>query len=192
MKFFLIILIPVILLAGCGENPIPKKTAYHRITLPKKNYHRVDTLSCGFSFELPDYAFLKTSPDMPANEQCWYNIYFPRFKGEIYLTYKNINKEVTLDLLLEDLHRTAYGHSAKADNIETRTFEYPEERKFGLIYQVSGNVASQMQFCVTDSSSKFVRGSLYFVCPPNKDSLEPVVNFIQKDIEHLISTFTWN
>ncbi len=180
-----------VFLTACGDNPIPKKTAYFRIELPEKKYQLVDTLSCGFGFEIPSYAFVKPSPDMKPGDQCWYNIYFPRFKGEVYLTYKTISKETPLVQLLEDLHKTAYGHSARADNISARTFEYPEEKKYGIIYDVDGNVASQMQFCITDSTSRFIRGSLYFACPPNKDSLAPVVKFIRSDIEHFIASFKW-
>ncbi len=191
-KTFLLFFLPLFILTSCTEEAVPKKTAYFRIDLPAKNYKRIENTDCGFSFELPEYAFLKTSPDMPPGEKCWYNIYFPRFKGEVYLTYKDINKNIQLNTLLEDLHRTAYGHSAKADNINARTFEYPGEHKYGLIYDVDGDVASQMQFCITDSTSRFLRGSLYFVCTPNKDSLDPVVRFIRQDIEHMIESFKWN
>ncbi len=186
----LILLSLLFILGACSDDPVPKPTAYFRIAVPEKKYQKVDSLSC-FSFDLPDYAFIKNSPDMPAGERCWYNIYFPKFQAEVYLTYKPISKEIPLMVMLEDLHKTAYGHSSRADNISTRSFEDPANNKFGFIYDVEGNVASQVQFCITDSTKNFVRGSLYFACPPNKDSLDPIVNFIHQDIDRLINSFRW-
>ncbi len=187
---YLFILVSTLVLCSCGEDPIPKPAAYFRIAVPEKKYQKVDSLSC-FSFDLPDYAFVKTSPDMRGSDRCWYNIYFPRFNAELYITYKEISKDAPLDVMLEDLHKTTYNHSARADNISSRIFEDAEHRKFGLIYDVEGNVASQVQFCITDSTRNFIRGSLYFACPPNKDSLAPIVNYIHKDIDRIIDSFRW-
>jgi hypothetical protein len=44
---------------------------------------------------------------------------------------------------------------------------------------------------MTDTSKNFIRGALYFYASPNADSVKPVVDFIQTDIDHLISTFRW-
>jgi gliding motility-associated lipoprotein GldD len=63
---------------------------------------------------------------------------------------------------------------------------------FGLVYRIEGKeVASPFQFWVSDSSTHFLRGALYFSVRPNNDSLEPVINFIVKDIDHLLSTLEW-
>lgn len=190
LKQLLYLLIPVVSFFSCSEETVPKPVAYFRIDVPEKRYVQVDSLNC-FSFQAPDYAFVKASPDMGAEDKCWYNIYYPRFNAELYLTYKSISKDAPLDVMLEDLHKTAYGHSSRADNITAKSFEDPANNKFGIIYDVEGNVASQIQFCITDSTSNFVRGSLYFACPPNKDSLDPIVKFIHKDIEKFIDSFRW-
>jgi len=44
---------------------------------------------------------------------------------------------------------------------------------------------------LTDSVKNFIRGALYFSSTPNADSLKPVQEFLQKDMEHLINTFRW-
>lgn len=191
MKKAICLIIWILFLIGCSDDPVPKPRAYIRIDLPAKKYQLADTLNCPFRFELPQYAHVLPSPDMQAGEKCWLNIYFPRFNGEIYLTYKEINSETTLQQLLDDLHKAAYTHQVRADNITSSTFEERDKKKFGLIYEVEGNVASQMQFCITDSTRHFVRGSLYFATVPNKDSLAPVVKFIREDIYHLMQTFQW-
>ena len=64
---------------------------------------------------------------------------------------------------------------------------------YGLTYKIEGSgAASPYQFFLTDSASHFVRGALYFNMKPNNDSLEPVIDFISKDIEHMLNTMEWN
>jgi gliding motility-associated lipoprotein GldD len=60
-----------------------------------------------------------------------------------------------------------------------------------LVFDIAGNTASSVQFYLTDSTRHFLRGSLYFYSAPNIDSLRIVVDFIKKDILHLINTTSW-
>jgi gliding motility-associated lipoprotein GldD len=60
-----------------------------------------------------------------------------------------------------------------------------------LIYEIGGNAASSIQFFLTDSTKHFIRGALYFNVAPNTDSISPVVDFVKKDIYHMIKTFEW-
>ncbi len=46
-------------------------------------------------------------------------------------------------------------------------------------------------FYLTDSSSNYFAGSLYFETVPNYDSLQPVLNYVIEDVEHMINTFEW-
>jgi gliding motility-associated lipoprotein GldD len=63
---------------------------------------------------------------------------------------------------------------------------------YGILYDIKGDAASNTQFFLTDSTHNFIRGALYFEVHPNKDSLAPVLEFINKDLVHLIETFEWN
>ena len=45
---------------------------------------------------------------------------------------------------------------------------------------------------ITDSTSGFLSGSLYFNVQPNRDSLAPAIDFFREDIVHLINTFEWD
>ena len=53
------------------------------------------------------------------------------------------------------------------------------------------NVASTYQFFATDSLHHFLRGALYINRTPNNDSLAPVLEYIQADLDHLIETLRW-
>ncbi|MCF0206376.1 MAG: gliding motility lipoprotein GldD [Bacteroidales bacterium] len=171
-------------LASCGSNPqVPRPRGYFRISFPEKEYKQYDA-ECPFKFCIPTYSFL-----IKEQTDCWFNVYFPSYKATIYMTYRGINGDI--DTLLNDAHDFAYKHTIKADAIEERIFVNDSARVFGCMYDIKGNVASPLQFFVTDSTDNFMRGSLYFDARPNKDSLAPVVDFIRGDVVHFIETFEW-
>ena len=62
---------------------------------------------------------------------------------------------------------------------------------YGILYDIHGNSASNLQFFVTDSSNHFLRGSLYFNTIPNSDSLQPIKQHIKDDLQILIESLNW-
>lgn len=99
--------------------------------------------------------------------------------------------DTNLSVYVEECRRFVVEHEIKASAINEQQVMNTKDRIFGTIYDIEGNAASNMQFYLTDSTSHFVRGALYFYAVPNKDSLQPVVNFVKEDIKHLIETFRW-
>lgn len=183
----------IILLAiagtSCKKVATPRPRGYFRIDLPEHEYKTYEG-ECPFMFDIPTYAFIVKNED----DNCWFNVYFPNQKATIYLTYRTIDNNPNindLDTLLNDAHDFVYKHTIKADAIEEILFANDSAHVYGTLYDIKGNVASQIQFYVTDSVKHFMRGSLYFDCRPNKDSLAPVVDFIHTDIEHLMESFEW-
>jgi len=67
----------------------------------------------------------------------------------------------------------------------------PARNVYGVLYDIKGDAASNIQFIATDSTNHYLRGALYFRAAPNEDSLAPLVKFARKDIEHLIETLRW-
>jgi len=61
----------------------------------------------------------------------------------------------------------------------------------GVFFKVGGNAATAKQFFLSDTTKNFIRGALYFDVTPNADSLRPVQDFIQVDMDHMINTFRW-
>ncbi len=173
---------------ACKEPLSPKPRAYFRIDFPEKKY-KLFRSACDFSFEYPQYGEVNKAKVSTA-EPCWYNIDFKKFNATIYLTYKPLN-ENNLSGHVEDIRRIVYKHIIKADDIIETPINIPEHKVYGLIYDISGNAASSVNFYITDSTSGFLSGSLYFNLKPNKDSLAPAIQFFRKDIVHLIRTFSW-
>ncbi|MBN2805069.1 MAG: gliding motility lipoprotein GldD [Prolixibacteraceae bacterium] len=182
-----ILFIFVWLLGGCKEKYAPKPTGFFRIDFPEKAY-QTSQLSYPYAFEYPVYAHL--IPDSSVlSEPFWLNIYSPANKVNIHLSYKKVTNN--LFKLTEESRELAYKHAIKANAINENLFIDPDKKVFGTIYTIKGNVASTMQFHLTDSLNHFIRGSFYISEIPNFDSLKPVIQFYEQDIYHLIETFTW-
>lgn len=183
-------LICSISLVGCGEDDdtiAPKPRAYFRIDFPEKKYVLYDS-TCPFTFEMPVYSKMETDKNERA-EPCWLNLNFPKFQGTLHLSYKPVNNNVAS--YLEDTYTLAAKHQIKASGITEQLIVKDSARVYGLIYQIKGNAASSVQFFLTDSVHHFIRGALYFNVAPNIDSIAPVIEFIEKDIQQMISTFKW-
>lgn len=175
-------------LTGCDEDYIPKQRAYFRITLPEKKYHKYDVAGCPFYFDIPDYS--KVNPDTDRNaEPCWYNIEFPMFKGTLYLSYKPVHGN--LKKYIEDSRTLSMKHISRASGMHEEEIYSQEKKVYGVYYDVKGNAASSVQFYLTDSTSHFLRGALYFYAPPNPDSLAPVLSFVKEDVKYFLGTFSW-
>jgi gliding motility-associated lipoprotein GldD/rRNA maturation RNase YbeY len=174
---------------SCEEDKLitPKKRAYFRITFPKKEYRKYDK-DCPFTFDYPNYAAVAMD-EGPGIEPCWLNVYYPQYKGTLHLSYKKVDKNV--NEYIEQSWNLASRHQIKASGIQDELVVRDTAKVFGLIFEIEGNAASSLQFYLTDSTRHFVRGSLYFDCPPNNDSLAPVNDFIKEDIYHMIQSFQW-
>lgn len=167
---------------------LPKPRGYFRIDLPEKAYTRVDTIE-RYSFECPQYAMVTPDPYSP-NEKNWVNIEMPQFKGSIHITHKPVNGN--LSEYLEDVHTMVTKHLQKANGVSDSLIVNDEHHVYGLFIEMDGKgVATPMQFYLTDSTRNFVRGALYFNFKPDNDSMQPVINFIREDIDHMINTFEW-
>jgi gliding motility-associated lipoprotein GldD len=188
VSFYILISISALFLAGCGEDFTPRPRGYFRIDFPEKEYVRFDT-TYPYSFEYPAYAKVITD-NRATSEPFWINIDFPQYQGRIHISYKPVHEN--LAEYLEDARTFVVKHIPKADAIDDSLVYRPDDRVFGLIYYIEGSqAASPCQFFVTDSSSRFLRGALYFNVPPNNDSLAPVIDFIREDIRHMLKTFKW-
>jgi gliding motility-associated lipoprotein GldD len=184
-----VILALIISFVSCSTDYMPKPRGYFRIDLPGKSYQSFDS-TFPYTFDYPSYAKIDVD-QQSADQPFWINVDFPQFKGKLHLSYKAVDGN--LSSYLEDTHTMAFKHISKATAIENRTIFNQQDSVYGLIFEIMGlSAASPYQFFVTDSSQHFLRGALYFNVSPNNDSLAPVIEFIKKDIEYLITSFKWN
>lgn len=189
------ITICLVLMAGlfcfaCQNNTYtPKPKGYFKIDFPKKEYQSFNT-QAPFGFQYPAYATLEQDKQ-DLNEKFWYNLHFKQFNGYLHLTYYDVSSKNKFNQLVEDARALAFKHTVKASAIDQKLIHYPDKKVYGVYYAIEGNTASWVQFFLTDSAKHYFRGALYFNERPQYDSIEPVVKFIKKDIDHLIETFNW-
>lgn len=184
----------LIFLISCeGESYTPKPKGYFKIELPEKSYHLYDPSDCPFKFELPDYSQVVRDSTFfkdPAAYPCWMNIDFKKPGGKIHLSYRPVDNTDTLARLIEDAHKLTFKHSVKADYIDEMEIKN-DKNVSGVLYQIGGNAASNLQFYVSDNQNHFIRGALYFPVEPNEDSLAPAIDFIRADIINMLNTMEW-
>lgn len=184
--FFLFVL--MISLAACDEEYTPKPRGYFRIDLPEKKYDVYES-HCPVQFEAPAYSKIQVFSDHTSADSCWFNVLFPRNNARIYCTYLPVHNNIME--LADDAYQFAFKHEMKADGIQRTYIEDTTRNVFGIIYDIQGEAASQVQFFLTDSVQHYLRGALYFDNKPNQDSLAPVLAFIREDILHLTQTLQW-
>ncbi|GAB2597352.1 gliding motility lipoprotein GldD [Spirosoma areae] len=182
-----------LLLAACGnsssDNYVPKPKGFPRLDLPTPRYTLLEPTH-PYQFEYNTIArilrdtFARAEPD-------WIFINYPAYQASVQLTYKPIRNDVNrLRAMLEDSYKLAARHNIKAYAIEQRKIRLKSGLEASLI-DLSGEVPSQVQFVTTDSTTHFLRGALYFNTATENDSLQPVIQYIRKDILHLLTTLKW-
>ncbi len=187
---YLFLSLPVIFIS-CDSDYSPKRRGYFRIDLPEKDYRLFDT-AYPYLFEYPEYG--EVVPDeSEIAEPYWIDLNFPRFEATVHITYKQLSgKTGNLYEFTEDARSFTNKQIPKATAINEELVMIPETSVYGMVYYIEGTeVASTVQFFVTDSVDHFLRGALYFNVTPNNDSLGPVITFLKEDIDHMIKTLHW-
>jgi gliding motility-associated lipoprotein GldD len=183
----------LLILAACNSEYTIKPRGYFKIELPKKGYQKFDAAGYPYTFEYPVYSEVVKDTSFFGQEtenDYWINIDVPQFNGRIYISYKDVRKN-NFDSLVNDAFTMSYKqHTYKASAIEPEAFTTPNNIS-GVYFSLKGNTATANQFFATDSVKHFLRGALYFDATPNQDSLQPVNDFLRKDLEHLINTLQW-
>lgn len=182
LKKFASIFLGLVLL-GCGKESLPKPYGELRLEYPEPKYQTFNS-SSPFAFEYSDFAKITQ-----AKQPNWYYLEYPKMKAKVFITYFTVKNDLALHL--KEAERMVYEHTIKASSIETKSFSYPEKKVYGNFYDLKGQSASNIQFFVTDSTKHFVTGNLYFDSRPKPDSLKPAVDYIRKDIRHMLDTFQW-
>lgn len=189
----LLLFFVVLISFSCSEDSYtPKPHAFFRIDMPKKNFVLYESDFCPFTFQYPDYTnihqkttYFNESPEHP----CWLNLQTKYFNSTLHLTYVEIDNPEKLENSINDCYKYSMEHSSKADYIDE--VQIRPNGNTGKMFDIGGNVASSVQFYITDSTQHFLRGSLYFHESPNVDSLRPVIEFLREDIKVLMNTTLW-
>jgi gliding motility-associated lipoprotein GldD len=184
------IIVIINLLSACNStNYVPKPQGYNRIDLPEQTYQKLSG-KYPYDFEFSKHANIRPDSSKIA-EEYWIHIIYPKFKADVQLTYKNVKKDKKFfEEFVNDSHKLINKHMIKASSVEESVIKTPLGKTVA-VYELEGEVPSQFQFYVSDTTNHFLRGALYFRTATKNDSLAPVIDFIKKDIIHLLNTLKW-
>lgn len=171
---------------SCQQNYMPKPKGYNRIDLPDPSYRVLDK-DLPYQFEHSKYSTVE--PDsFNIEEKTWVNLHYRDWDARVHLTYKPIEgKRENLKAYLNDALSLTSKHQVKAYGIDEGVIQNPKGYT-GLVAELSGEVPTQFQFYVTDSTDHFLRGALYFKTAVKNDSLAPIIEYIKVDMIHLINS----
>ena len=193
LRYLIILVVFQVLFSSCGDEkiPVPKPRAYPKVVYPEKSYQVFSEKYCPMSFEYPKYAkiiqdtlFFNEKPENP----CWFNIFIPQFDCYLYCTYSDLRGKKGFDMVVNDAFTLAYKHDQRANFINDTKFTN-ENGLGGMQFEMTGPAATPFQFFITDSTTHFLRGALYFNTQVRPDSLLPVYKFVKQDMDTLIKKF---
>jgi len=179
---FGLLLLATMLFTACADDATPKPDAFLRLDYPMGTYKLFDE-GCPYTFGINSLAKVKDKGN------CNIEIYYPKMKATIYLTYKPVHNNI--DSLLRDAETLTYKHVIKASEITGQPYLNFDKSVYGMFSQVGGNAATNAQFYVTDSVHHFVTGSMYFYAKPNFDSLMPAASYLKDDMRNIMETLKW-
>lgn len=180
---------------GGGELPVPKPRSYPRVYYPERAYESVKPAYCEFSFDKPVSATVNKEEsffdETPPNE-CWFDLRFdPALNGSVHFSYYPVHSADEFENLLGEAFKLVGVHRDRASDIEEIVIHRDEADVHGIAFDIAGPAASPFQFFLTDSTTHFLRGALYFDTVVNPDSLAPIIAYAKEDIFRVVETFEW-
>lgn len=185
MRKLLLYLPLVVGLTACEQTFLPKPPGYNRIDLPAHSFKKLSD-EYPYSLEYSSYSQVEAD-SFNIKEDEWINLHYVDFGAKIHLTYKKIGNGVSFQKLSSDAFQLTAKHQVKAYGIQESVALTPEGYT-GVIAELTGEVPTQFQFFVTDSTDNFLRGALYFNTAVKNDSLAPVIEYIKVDMAHLMNS----
>ena len=165
---------------------LPKPKGFHRLELPTQQYKPLAD-SLPYFFEQSVHAEVR--PDRKADiHPDWVELYYPKLDAQVSISYHRIkNNFDSLIELSNDSHRLTFKHQVKATAIEEAVLKTDQGYQ-AFLFALEGDVPSQFQWFITDSTDHFLRAALYFPTSTQNDSLMPVINYMKDDMMHMLQT----
>lgn len=192
--FFVIAIFFALILQSCGDRvPVPKPRSYPRVEFPDKTYKRFDITDCPFSFDYPTYGIPQKDSlyfNELSEQDCWFDIVFPTFNAKLHCSYFEIESASHFEKLSNDSYKIASKINQRSDYMMDSKFKTAKGIN-GMLFEYEGPAASSIQFVMTDTTTHFMRGALYFNAKPRPDSLSPILSYFHEDVDRIISSFIW-
>ncbi len=194
LKSLLNLFIFSLLIVSCSSESsdfVPKPKGFNHIDLPAHEYTKFKEEGFPYTFEISKHAIPENDSVLVEKKKFYKTISYPKLGYKIHITYKDIKQnEDTLRSYIAEGYKLRDGHDKKAYGFNEQYAQNANGDNVA-IFEIEGNVPSQYQFMLHDSTDNFMRGVLYFPIATKNDSLAPVIQYAKEDIQHLINTVEW-
>ena len=108
------------------------------------------------------------------------------------LKFNKLNDGLDLINIENDFKMLLETHTKRSNGVLMREYENIDKLVFGKLYELQGDVASPIQFFLTDSLSNFMQGSVNINSKSKYDSIYPAIQYVKKDISVIFESIYWN
>lgn len=194
MRYIWIIL-ALLIVSSCQDEKVatPRPKQYPRIIWPDNHMVTQELPQCQFRLNVPAYAEIvqkKQDSDQAQQHPCWFDIRMSVFSATMYCSYYRIDKLNTYSKLVDDAYTMVSKHNVKANSRDEIAIQTTQGSK-GIIFKIAGPVATPYQFFLSDTSSHFIRGSLYFDNKLDQDSMDMIKDLLIEDMNNVVGSIQW-
>ena len=196
---------------GCFHTEAPVRIKrlpklFTRVDLPEAAYTNTKEKGAPLTYEASEYAELTTKTH-PALDSCcdstnllpcckdyWFDLYYPSFDATLNFTYKSLHFDGVSDHIKSDFIMSSFvnTNNRRAQVEEQQQGSTPQGYYYEH-YSYAEAGEPEMFFIADTLGQHCLLGSLIFnSAGQSSDSLSPYISFIQKDIEHFISSVTFH
>ena len=185
-KIISLLLIFFTLFFSCVESNLPKQSAFLRIEFPEPNYIATKEI------KLPiDFYYNLSAVDVSVTNSKQLSFNYANMKMSIDLFLKKMIETNDLENNFRDFSLILETHSKKSNGIFVREYEDVNNSVYAKIFELRGDVASPIQFYLTDSISNFISGSLNLKFKSKYDSIFPTIQYVKNDILFFVESLNW-
>ena len=185
-KIISLLLIFFTIFCSCVESNLPKQRAFLRIEFPEPNYIALKEIKSPI-----DFYYNLSAADVNAINPKQFSLNYPKMNLVIDMSLGKLSKAEDLENNFRDFSLTLETHSKKSNGMFVREYEDADNRVYAKIFEMRGDVASPIQFYLTDSTSNFINGSLNLKFKSKYDSIFPTIQYVKNDISVLVESLNW-
>jgi len=185
-KKFNLILFFSVLFFSCDDSDLPKQNGFLRIEFEEPSYLLYNEKNTPLNFYYNSSAI---NIDQVGSDQFFLD-YFD-LNLSLNLSFYEINQKEDLENKFRDFTLILDTHTKKSNGVVMREYDNNNKTIFGKIFEIKGDVASPIQFYLTDSTSSFISGSVNLKRKSKYDSIFPSIQYVKNDILVLFESVNW-
>ena len=166
------------LVFSCENNfNLPKPDAYLRIEFNEPKYLNYEDVNSQI-----DFYYNSSSSSINQISSKSVNLNYENLGMSLDLSFNKLSSENEVINYITDFNLLLDTHTKRSNGFLVKEFENVEYSTFGKIYEFKGDVASPIQFFITDSLNNFIQGAVNKEISSKYDSIYPSIQYIKNDI----------